>query len=265
MDRKTTRILFTIDKNVNPEETIKAAVEISRKANLSLTYIHTDESYDLCNGDLHACKKDFKLKYYKDLEYEKVNGSLWKMLAKQGVEKDCNMFVVGAKTEKAGLFGGGMAAVMSSFQGVVLFLNENTQWLTPKNIVMPLDGQSETRQKFYRVSEWAGFTRAKVYVLGVSNPSDKEDKTYVHTFSVQGENYMLERKIQASREEVESKECVKTILDKAATLKPCWISAVSNTEGIFKTSSFQKVCEQADEPILIMPYQEISGSGGVGY
>ena len=83
--------------------------------------------------------------------------------------------------------------------------------------------------------------------------------------SVQGENYMLERKIQASREEVESKECVKTILDKAATLKPCWISTVSNTEGIFKTSSFQKVCEQADEPILIMPYQEISGSGGVGY
>jgi len=104
-----------------------------------------------------------------------------------------------------------------------------------------------------------------LYVLGVSNPSDKEDKTYVHTFSVQGENYMLERKIQASREEVEAKDCAKIILDKAATLKPCWISAVSNTDGIFKTSSFQKVCEQADEPVLIMPYQEIAGSGGVGY
>ena len=265
MDRKTTRILFTIDKHVNPDETIKAAVEVSRKANLSLTYVQTDESFELCNGDLEACKKDFKTKYYKDLEYVKKEGSLWKTLAQQGLEKDSNMFVVGAKATKPGLFGGGMAASMSHFKGAVLFLNEKTQWQTPKNIVMPLDGQSETRQKFYRVSEWAGFTRAKVHVLGVSNPSDKEDKNYVHTYSVQGQNYMLERKVQASFEEVSSKKCAEVILEKAATLKPCWISAVSNTDGVFKTSSFQKVCELADEPVLIMPYQEISGMGGVGY
>lgn len=266
MDKKTTRILFSIDKHVPSEHTLEAAVYISKKSNLSLTYVHTSDSFDITNGqNLSEYQSEFKRKYFKDLEYIKQDGPFWKTLAKVADEQDCNMVVVGANVVKSGFLGGGMASTVDPFKSALLYLNASTQWVAPKTIVMPLDGQSETRQKFYRVSEWAQITKSNVHVLGVSSPSDKEDIRYVHAYSLQGQAYMEERKIKTSLEEVASKDCAQVIMERSKSLQPCWISAVSNTEGVFKTSAFQKVCENSTSPILIMPFKEISGMGGVGY
>jgi hypothetical protein len=266
MDKKTTRIVFSIEKTVSPKSTLDAAIYLSKKSNLSLTYVLTSDSYDLSEGKNEAeFKADFKRTYFKEIELVKMEGSFWKGLSKFADDKNSNVLIIGAKCVKAGFFGGGMAATVDAFHGALLFLNEHTLWEEPRTIIMPLDGQSETRQKFYRVAELAQITRAKVHVLGVSNPSDKDDARYVHTYSFQGKVYMEERKINANIEEIASKDCAQTIIEKANQSKPCWISAVSNTEGVFKTSAFQKVCELATVPVLIMPYKEISGMGGVGY
>ena len=50
MEKKTTRILFSIDKHVPSEHTLEAAVYISKKSNLSLTYVQTSDSFDITNG-----------------------------------------------------------------------------------------------------------------------------------------------------------------------------------------------------------------------
>lgn len=266
MDKKTTKILFSIDKNVPSQDTLEAALFLSKKSNLSLTYVQTSDSIDLTNGqELANYQSEFKRANFKDLEYIKQGGPFWKTLAKVADEQDCNMVIAGAACVKPGFLGGGMAATVDPFNSAILYLNAETRWAAPSTIVMPLDGQSETRQKFYRVSEWAQITRSKVHVLGVSTPSDKEDERYVHTYSIQGQGYMEERRIKASIEEVASKHCAEVIIERSNSMKPCWISAVSNTEGIFKTSAFQSVCEKASVPVLIMPYKEISGMGGVGY
>ena len=76
---------------------------------------------------------------------------------------------------------------------------------------------------------------------------------------------MEERRIKTVLEEVHSKDCTAVILERTQSSSPCWVSAVSNTEGVFKTSAFQKVCEKSQVPILIVPFKEISGMGGVGY
>lgn len=266
MDKKTTRILFSIDKKVNPQSTIDAAVQLSKSANLSLTYVQTSDSLDITQGkDQATFQSEFKRTYFKDLEFLKIDGPLWKTLGKIADEKDCNMIVIGATCVKPGLLGGGMASSVEGYKSAILYLNENTSWVMPKTILMPLDGQSETRQKFYRVAEWAQIMRSQVHVYGVSSPSDKEDARYVHAYSLQGQAYMEDRKLRASLEEVSSKDCANVILQKSEEIKPCWISAVSNTEGVFKTSAFQKVCEKSQVPVLIMPFKEISGMGGVGY
>jgi hypothetical protein len=266
MDKKTTRILFSIEKTVNPKHTLDAAIYLSKRSNLTLTYLQTSDSFDITNGQGNdAFKAKFKKIHFKDIELVKLEGSFWKAISKYSDDKNSNVVVIGAKCVKSGLFGGGMSATVEAFQGAILYLNEHTHWEEPRTILMPLDGQSETRQKFYRVSELAQITRAKVFVLGVSNPSDKEDSRYVHTYSFQGKVYMEERKVTTQLEEISAKDCAKVIVDKAKELKPCWISAVSNTEGVFKTSAFQKVCEISEVPVLIMPYKEISGMGGVGY
>jgi len=266
MDKKTTKILFSIDKNVPSQDTLDAALFLSKKSNLSLTYVQTSDSTDLTNGqDLANYQSEFKRTHFKDLEYIKQDGPFWKTLAKVADEQDCNMVVIGAACVKPGFLGGGMAATVDAFNSAVLYLNAGTRWVAPSTIIMPLDGNSETRQKFYRVSEWARITRSKVHILGVSTPSDKEDERYVHAYSIQGQDYMEERRIKASIEEVANKHCDKVIIERSNDMKPCWISAVSNVEGVFKTSTFQLVCEKASVPVLIKTFKEISGMGGVGY
>lgn len=266
MDKKTTRILFSIDKNVQLEHAMNAALYISKKANLSLTYVQTSDSLNLLgNMDMDSFKADFKRTHLKDIEYLKSEGPLWKTLAQVADKQDCNMVVVGANSVKAGFLGGGMSPTVNAFKGTLLFLNATTKWENPNTILMPLDGQSETRQKFYCVSEWAQITRSAVHVYGVSSPSDKEDTRYVHAYTLQGMNYLEERKIKTTMEEVPAKDAAQSILERSQQLGPCWISAVSNSEGVFKTSAFQKVCEKSEVPVLIMPYKEISGMGGVGY
>lgn len=266
MDKKTTRILFSIDKNVQFEHALNAALHISKKANLSLTYVQTSDSYNLLgNMDMDSFKTDFKRTHFKDIEYLKSEGPLWKTLAKVADEQDCNMVVVGASCVKTGFLGGGMTSTVDPFKGTVLFLNAISKWEVPNTILMPLDGQSETRQKFYRVFEWAQIVHSSVHVYGVSSPSDKEDTRYVHAYALQGKNYMEERKVKTTLEEVSAKDVAQHILERSQQLRPCWISAVSNSEGVFKTSAFQKVCENSEVPVLIMPFKEISGMGGVGY
>ena len=266
MDKKTTRILFSIDNKVANQDALDAAIYLSKKSNLTLTYLETSDSKDITNGqDLLGFQTEFKRKYFKDLEYIKQAGPFWKTLATVAQERDGNMVVVGAEVVKSGLFGGGMSDTVDAFNSAILYLNNTTKWVEPKVILMPLDGNSETRQKFYRISEWAQFTRSSIHVLGVSHPSDKEDQRYVHTYSLQGQAYMEERRIKTALEEVHSKDCTAVILERTQSSSPCWVSAVSNTEGVFKTSAFQKVCEKSQVPILIVPFKEISGMGGVGY
>ena len=48
-------------------------------------------------------------------------------------------------------------------------------------------------------------------------------------------------------------------------LNESWISVVSNVEGVFRKSAFQQLCETSIYPVMIMPFQEVVGTGGVGY
>lgn len=266
MDKKTTSIFFSIDKNVsNSEESIKAAVSLSKKCTCELTYVLTSESLDILGANHEEGARNFKLRYFTDVKQVKTDQGLWKGLAEESQKYDCNLVVLGAPPIKSSLFGGGMAGAVSRFDAAIVFIGDKSTWSEPKSILMPLDSQSETRQKFFRVSEIARMYRSTVNVLGVAQSNDSEEKTYVHTYSFQGKNYMEERKIRAELKEVTSKNCAETVLEESDAMSSNWISAVSNTEGAFKTSSFQKVAESASVPVLIMPFKEISGAGGVGY
>ncbi len=266
MDKKTTSIFFSIDKNVsNSEESIKAAVSLSKKCNCGLTYVYTSESMDILGANLDDGIRNFKMKYFSDIKQVNSDEGLWKGLAVESQKYDCNLVVLGAPPIKSSLFGGGMAGAVGRFNAAILFIGDNSTWSEPKYILMPLDSQSETRQKFFRVSEVAKMYRSTVQVLGVCQSDDSEEKTYVHTYCFQGKNYMEERRIKADIKEVTSKNCAETVLDESNNMSQHWISAVSNTEGAFKTSAFQKVAESSNVPVLIMPFQEVVGSGGVGY
>mgnify|MGYP000880559906 CR=1 FL=1 len=253
MDEKITSILFTIDKSHSLEPALTAAKSVSRKLQGKLFYVQTDESLQLES---------------KPSEYEVIRVALplWKGVSKISQEHGSKLVLISAPIQKEGLFGGGMAACVKSFDKCrVLYLNTAQNWVEPKNMLLPIDGNSETRQKLFATSDWAKQYYSIVHVLGISHPKDKEDQRYSHTYALQAKVYMEERKINVKIEEVQNKNCAEAVLERSNDLQNHWIAVVSNTEGAFKTSAFQKVCEQAKVPILISPYQEVVGTGSVGY
>lgn len=253
MDEKITSILFTIDKNYQLEPALTAAKSLARKSQGKLTYVQTDESLAL----------DPQVGVF---EVIRTSGTLWKSMAKISQEQGVKMVLVSAPSQKGGLLGGGMSACVKGFDKCrVVFLNHNQNWVEPRNMLLPIDGNSETRQKLFAASDWAKSYLSVVTVFGVAHPKDSEDQKYSHMYALQAKVYMEERKINVKLEEVQHKSCAEAVLSKSQELPNCWIAAVSNTEGAFKTSAFQQVCEQAAVPILISPYQEVVGTGSVGY
>jgi hypothetical protein len=60
-------------------------------------------------------------------------------------------------------------------------------------------------------------------------------------------------------------DIVASLLKHSETFRSKWMSVLSNAEGAFRISAFQKVCEEATFPLLIVPYHEPIGMGGSGY
>jgi hypothetical protein len=267
MDKKTTKIYFTIDKNFDPENGLKAAASMGKKCACPVTYVQCENSYNLIQGDSEKAKKDFKYKYFVELEIIQQDGSLWKSVSKAAVQDKANMVLVCAPAEKGGLLGGGMHSVIAHFESPVVFINEKTQWVEPKNIVMPFDGRSETRQKLFRTGEWAKYYFSQVLILGLASKGDSEDKHYVHTYCVQAANKFVDLSVRHQIEELElkQKDMVPSVLEKANKSADSWVSVVSNVDGVFRKSAFQELCETSTSPIMIMPFQEVVGTGGVGY
>jgi len=253
MDEKNTSILFTIDKNHNLEPALTAAKSLARKTQGKLFYVQTDDSM--------ALEPQMGI-----FEVIRVASTLWKGMAKITQEQGVKMVLVSAPYQKGGLLGGGMAALVKPFDKCrILYLNQNQNWAEPRNMLLPIDGNSETRQKLFAASDWARNYLSLVTVFGVAHPKDSEDQKYSHMYALQAKIYMEERNINVKLEEVQHKSCAEAVLSKAQELPNCWIAVVSNIEGAFKTSAFQHVCEQATGPILISPYQEVVGTGSVGY
>lgn len=265
MDKTDTKILFSFDKFVNSEEVIQAAVAVARKSMASLEYIMTDESGALGSGGGDVIG-DFKLKHGVQLEISTYPGTFWKALAKAAEKLAATIVVAGSQPAKAGLLGGGMTSKVDAFTCSILYLNEKAKWQIPNDILMPLDTSSETRQKFFHVSHWAKLFYANVEVIGLKKSDKGEDAKMSHIYTIQGHNYMVEKGIRTSTTEMEpTLDIVASLLKHSETFRSKWMSVLSNAEGAFRISAFQKVCEEATFPLLIVPYHEPIGMGGSGY
>ena len=266
MDKTATKILFSFDKTVNSEETLQAAVAIARKSNSSLHYILTEESASLGSGSEEDVVKDFKLKHGVQLEISNFPGNFWKGLSTAVEKLKATFVVVGAIPAKAGLLGGGMSAKIDKLDCNMLFLNPNTKWQTPVDLVVPVDSSSETRQKFSPASHWAKLFYSNVTVLEVKKSDKGEDAKMSRVYAIQGNNYMVEKGLRTKVEDLGvTPDVVSAVLAHANNLRSKWITVMGNSEGMLRVSAIQKICEEATCPLLVIPYREPIGLGGSGY
>jgi len=265
MDKTTTKILFSIDKFVNSEEVLQAAVAVAKRSMVSLEYIMTDESFSLGN-DSDDVKRNFKSKYGVELGILNESGTFWKALTKASEKHAATLVVVGAQVTKASLLGGGMTSKVAGFSCPVLYLNASSKWETPNDMLMPLDGNSETRQKFFPVAHWAKIFYSNVNVVGVKRSNGGDEAKMSHIYAIQGHNYMVEKGLRTTVTELEANpDIVGICLKHAENFRSKWMSVLNNADGILRVSAFQKICEEATFPLLIVSYKEPVGLGGSGY
>jgi len=266
MDKTATKILFSFDKTVIADETLQAAVAIARKSNSSLHYILTEESASLGSGSEEDVVKDFKLKHGVQLEISKFSGNFWKGISSAVEKLNATFVVIGATPAKTGLLGGGMSAKVVKLDCNMLYLNQNTKWQTPIDLVLPVDSNSESRQKFSPASYWAKLFYSNVTVLEVKKSDKGEDAKMSHVYAIQGNNYMVEKGLRTKFVDLGvSSEVVKSILNHSSNLRSKWITVMGNSDGMLKVSATQTICEEATCPLLLVPYREPTGLGGSGY
>jgi len=266
MDKTATKILFSFDKTVNSEETLQAAVAIARKSNSSLHYILTEESASLGSGSEEDVVKDFKLKHGVQLEISNFPGNFWKGLSTAAEKLKATLIVIGASPAKEGLLGGAMSAKIDKLDCNMLYLNPNTKWQTPIDLVVPVDSSSETRQKFSPASHWGKLFYSNVTILEVKKSDKGDDARMPHVYAIQGNNYMVEKGLRTKVVDLGvTTEVVKSILDQSKDLRSKWITVMGNREGMLRVSAIQTICENATCPLLVIPYREPIGMGGSGY
>lgn len=267
MDQTTTKILFSFDKTVNSEEILQAAVAIARKSNSSLHYILTEESASLGSGREEDVVKDFKMKHGVQLEISNFPGNFWKGLSIAVDNLKATLVVAGAVPAKAGILGGGMSAKIDKLYCNMLYLNPNAKWQTPIDLVVPVDSNSETRQKFFAASYWAKLYYSNVTILGIPKSDKGDDAKLGHVYAIQGNNYMIEKGLKTKLVDLgATTDVIKSIIDHTKDLRSKWITVMgNNSEGILRVSAIQTICEDATCPLLVIPYREPIGMGGSGY
>lgn len=264
---KTNTIFFTIDKKAPAEEMLLAAAFVARTSRMTLNFVQTDDSGHLMEGGMDAAVTYFKQQGL-ELNLVKQSGNLWSAMRKVCDKEKAGLAIVGAEVSPMGLMGlgGGMSSKVDGFECPVLYLTDRTKWQTPNTILMPLDSNSETRQKFTPVAKWAKLLYSKVLVFGVRTADSGEEKSRNQIYAVQGNNYMVERGINVDMLDYRiGPDLAKEVLSVASNYSNSWLAVLSNKDRAIGAGSFQLVCEKTNMPLMVIPYTEAGVAGGSGY
>jgi len=264
MEETTTKILFTSDSIQNQQTMCDAIFAVARRFKGELIWLQNAANA----GITQVLVDDLKKRAYRDLRISEKSGDFWSTTAKASNEMGVEMTFVFAEPKSPGIMGGGMAACINKFQNPVVYFNPGTPWIEPRNILMLLDSNSESRQKFYRVSVLAKMFGSKVHVFSLSSSKDNEIVKYLYAYSGQGFNYMIQKGIPTIElDPKEGVDMVSEVLSELGNLRDCWVSSMNETDGggFMKAGPFQQYCVQLRLPLMACAVQEIVGSGGSGY
>lgn len=264
MEETTTKILFTSDSSQNQQTISDAILSVARRFKGELIWLQNATNAEIAQ----ALVDDLKKRAYRDLSIIGHSGEFWSSTAKHANDIKAEMTFVFAQPKLPGLIGGGMAACVSKFNNPMIYLNPESKWIEPRNLLMLLDSNSESRQKFYRVSVLAKLFGSKVHVLALSTAKDKETVKYLFAYSGQGFNYMIQKGIPCTElDPQEGVDMVSAVLEEVEKIRDCWVSSMNETDGagFMKAGPFQQYCVQLRVPLMACAVQEIVGSGGSGY
>lgn len=264
MEETPTKILFTSDSTQHQKTIGEAMISVARRFKGDLLWLETAENAELTN----ALVDDLKKRAYRDLTIVKKSGEFWSATAKAAKEHQVEMSVVMAASKSGSMLGGGMSGCISKFETPVIFLNPQSKWVDPRNILMILDSTSESRQKFYRVAKFAKAYFAKVHVFALSNKKDGETLRYLNAYSSQAYDYMVKHGVTVAEMEVAAGvDMREAIFSTMSTLNDCWVASMNETDGsgFMKTSPFQHLCNDSQVPVMTCAVQEVVGMGGSGY
>ena len=265
-ENSTEKIYFSFDSAAQLAVVRDAIAYLARTFRFPMIWVSGSDAGSFDQLWVDEVKNDFRLRYGISLEVQNEKGNCWQAMQAAVKKEKPFLTLISSDVQAEGLLGGGMRSWTTKLGVPTLFLNHDAQWQNPDMLFMPLDVASETRQKFGCVAKIATKSRSMIAVKGVLKKKDAENSHLVNIYVVQANNFMVDRGILVKDlGVVESQDVVSEIMNSAMEMRNKWLCILSNPEGGLKKSSFQQLCENAGFPVLLIPFQEVIGTGGSGY
>ena len=189
---------------------------------------------DYLNSKLQTLVADVKKEFGIKVTSLVSLGNITSEIVSIAEENEVDMIVMGTHggdSQSSLMLGSNAYRVIAKTNCPVITIRANTHVLGYKNIVMPIDTTSHSRQKVLATLEFAEKFAAKIHLLGILAKDEKDEKPKMEFVLKQIQDSAKKRKLITTVTIVETDDASHKIIKFAAKHKVDLISIMSDQEG----------------------------------
>lgn len=263
-------ILIAYDHSNAAQIAAKKAVEIGRKFNsvFQTVFVMTSRN-DKDAPDAQAYIEALEKVQNVSLNFKIHSGSPTQVIVQEQKDNRPDLVVMGSHGMEGFMpqfLGSTAYKVANSCDCPVLIIPEAAKDFNFKNILVPVDSSSETRQKFSYASALANVFGSVVHILGVSKHKDSETQKYVNVYVSQAEDFMKNRGVQYGSSMQLGQSVSSTLIEYAGKMNCGIIFTMTENEsaGFMLGPSAMRLVNSSPYPVFCIHNHHVEGVGGGG-
>lgn len=201
-------------------------------------------------------------------EFSSKKGNIFEETVKTAKALNSDLIVAGLEPNaKAGVSGnkGSVSSFIKNSPCQILTVRSLNYSPECKNIVMPFDLSSESREKVSTVIQIARYFKADIRIVSVFDPNDTKYENKLLPYLHQVKKYIKEKDVKCTNKSIPSKNTVEAIIDYANKNNSELIVQMNKKDlsfsEYFGRTISQKIVDTSNIPVLtINPMQRVSMS-----
>ncbi|PCJ66330.1 MAG: hypothetical protein COA58_06020 [Bacteroidetes bacterium] len=269
MERLFKRILLAFDNSQASLVSLQKACDFATKFESEITALFVSSS----GSDFSDSKKfleDFTSSKSIVLHIVEKKGRVYDEVIKLQKKGDFSLTLLGLhgiSGWKPFTVGSSAFNVISSATCPVISVQEDTEYVSLENILLPLADSESTRDKVPYCARLAEAFGSTVHVLGVSKNDSTETRSHVGSYIRQTERYLTERGIKYTVKSNFGVNVPERLIQYGEEVKAGLMLIMTETEsaGIFIDSYSKQLVNQSTIPVMSVHVRDTRLEGASGY
>ena len=270
MPQNYKKILIAYDHSATAQIAARKAVEIGKKFDSEFQTIFVMTSRNDKDGpDAQNYIEALEKVQGVSLNFKIHSGSPTQVIVREQKSTNPDLVVMGSHGMEGFMpqfLGSTAYKVANSCDCPVLIIPEAAKDFNFKNILVPVDSSSETRQKFSYASALANAFNSVVHILGVSKHKDSETQKYVNVYVSQAEDFMKNRGVQFGSSIQLGQDVASTLIEYAGKMNCGIIFSMTENEsaGFMMGPAAMRLVNTSPYPVFCIHNHHVEGVGGGG-